>query len=196
MIIGVDIDGILSDFNTGFRKVVVDVTGRDLFGENWTPDDITTWNYTKDQYGYTPEEDKAAWDFVKASPSFWYDSPPLDGAFDFLQSLSGDFIEDVYFITTRMGKHVKVQTEEWLFTNGYRDVPTVLISSDKGGICKGLKVTHYIDDKNENCTGVRDAGGTDCYMLAKPWNQVQNGVPRINTLGEFLEVLRAERGQQ
>ncbi len=188
----IDVDGVLAAFNTGFRKIVVETTGKDLFGENWTPDDITAWNYTKDQYGYTPEEDKAAWNAVKESPSFWYDLPPLTGAFDFLQSLSGDFIEDIYFITTRMGKHVKVQTEEWLFTNGYRDVPTVLISSDKAKCCEALKITHYIDDKNENCQSV-SVTNTKCYMLAKPWNQKQANVPRIDTLQEFLEVLKAER---
>ncbi len=195
MIIGVDIDGCLSDFNTGFKKVVVATTGKDLFGENWTPDGITTWNYTKDQYGYTPDEDKAAWEAVKTSPSFWYDLPPLEGTFDFLQSLSGDFIEDVYFITTRMGKHVKVQTEEWLFTNGYRDVPTVLISGDKAGCCRALNITHYLDDKNENCQAV-SVTNTKCYMLAKPWNEKQEAVPRIPNLQEFLEVLKAERGGQ
>ncbi len=190
MVIGVDIDGILSDFNTGFKKVVVETTGKDLFGANWTPDEIQTWNYTKDQYGYTPEEDKASWKVVKESPSFWYDLPPLAGTFDFLQSLSGDFIDDVYFITHRSGKHVKVQTEEWLFTNGYRDVPTVLISADKAGCCKALDITYYIDDKNENCQSV-SLGNTKCFMLAKPWNQKQDAVSRITSLQEFLEVLKA-----
>ena len=194
IVIGVDVDGVLADFDTGFKKVVVESSGKDLFGEGWTPNDITTWNYTKDQYGYTLEEDKAAWESVKASPSFWYDLPPLDGCFDFLQSLSGDFIEDVYFITQRMGRHVKVQTEEWLFTNGYRDVPTVLISGDKAGCCKSLGITHYIDDKNENCRDVFDAEGTiEIYMLARPWNRQLLGITRLTTLQEFLDILKVER---
>lgn len=195
-IVACDVDGILADFNVGFKNLIVESSGRDLFGDGWTPRDITTWNYAKDQYGYTREEDKEAWSLVKASPTFWFDLPPLEGAEKFLTDLL-DLPHDVYFITNRMGTHVKIQTEEWLYAHGFRDVPTVLISADKDLICEGLGITHYIDDKQENCVDVSGVPNVSTYMLAQSWNRQVNvftnqPIPRINTLQEFMDVIKED----
>ena len=187
-IIGIDVDGVLADFNTSFKDIQVEVSGKDLFGSNWTPRDIRTWNWPTDQYGYSKAEYKAAWDIVKGSEFFWEELSPLEGAVDFLKGLSRLKNNDAYyFVTQRVGINPKRQTEEWLMNNGYLDIPTVLISGKKAEACKALDITHYIDDKVENCKEVQDLGTTKVYMITQGWNHNMEGIPRFDTPKPFLD---------
>src|SRR5712691_9573992 len=112
MIIGVDCDGVLADFNTAFIALCKKVTGRNLFPEGY---EQHTWNYPE-ALGYTSEEVSAVWASIKANPDFWAMLPVYPEAYDalrYLQNLRfrGD---DIYFITNRMGNCPKHQTERWL----------------------------------------------------------------------------------
>lgn len=191
--IGIDVDGILADFNPGYKALVEATTAVRLPEISATFPD--TWNYAVDA-GVTPEEDKAIWKIISESQSFWYDLDPYPEAIPFLKRLS-DFPDsvDTYFITSRPGMVSKKQTEDWLETFGYvgDKFPTVLISSNKGDCASALRLTHYIDDRNENCWDVRDVSPTTKnFMLARPWNKVLEGVPRITDLNSFQLVLEAD----
>lgn len=190
MIIGCDIDGVLSDFNTSFVDVVISVTGKDLFPPR--PFEIPTWHYPE-HYGYSNDELRTVWAQIEQDPLFWFNLSPYPDASRFLQAVHA-MNADVYFITSRGGVAVKLQTEAWLTLYGY-PAPTVLISGQKGTLCSALNVTHYIDDKTENCGDVRDySPETQCYMLERSWNRPIHSVPRIPELQTFLEeVMRASR---
>lgn len=188
-IIGVDIDGVLAQFNESYIDLVIKVTGKDLFPPR--PFAITTWNYPE-AYGYSNEEVSAVWKAIIASRDFWRKLQPYDDAKSFLRQL-WQRDQEVYFITSRVGDHVREQTEFWLKHMGFYH-PTVLISSEKGECCHALKVDFYIDDKNENCVDVAMKSPiTYGYMLARPWNapQVAAGIdiPRIDNLDDFLKVI-------
>ena len=171
--IGIDIDGVIADFNKDFIEKSIEVTGRDLYPER--PFEITTWNYPE-SYGYSNEEVHKIWKEIKTSHDFLEELCYLDA--------------DFYFITARPGLRSKLQTEIWLELHGFPK-PTVLISGDKDGLCKSLGVNFYIDDKVENCEHVEIySPATMCYMLARPWNRKVKGVPRIDTLYEFLGEIR------
>lgn len=190
-VIGVDIDGVLADFNGSYQELIIDQTGRDLFLPK--PYQPHCWQYPR-AVGYTIEEEDTAWETIKDSTTFWQKLNPLPGAREFIHGLEGQ-TDTLYFITSRVGKHVKWQTEDWLQHWAY-DHPTVLISSEKGECCHALKVDYYLDDKDENCEDVwTKSAHTKGYMLAQPWNSTWQhpGVPRLDTLSEFLTIIKGEK---
>lgn len=192
LILGVDIDGVLADFNQAYIDLVIKVSGRDLFPPR--PFDIPTWFYPE-YYGYTDEEVKLAWKEIKNSHDFWWNLSPYAHTQSFIDDLwSLDL--PTYFITQRMGPRVKEQTEEWLVAQG-AIFPTVLVSGGKGACCKVLDITHYIDDKTENCEDVRDySPKTQAYMLKQPWNKEIHSVPRLDHVNEWIEAIKSHKESQ
>lgn len=186
MIIGIDVDGVLSNFGIGFQERIKQVAGRDLFPPNFT---INCWYWCTEQVGYTKEEDKAAWQSVMADPEFWFNLEPFPSTGAVLTALwsrvrKGDY---VYFITDRPGVRTKQQTEEWLIQEGM-PLPTVIVAADKAGVAKALKLGFYVDDKPENFLAVRDVCPT--YLVDRGWNQqVDAGLMRIKeaTLAEVIK---------
>lgn len=192
MRIGIDLDGVVADFNRDFMDLMVFVTDRDQFGTPRPP--ITCWNYPVDQFGYTKAEFSFAWQQVERSDHFWRQLAAYDGALAVLAQLDAlaDAGHDIYYITSRPGKQAKLQTEGWLNARGV-DWPTVLISSAKGACAKALNLDLYIDDKTENCQDVREQAPTcQVLMATQPWNRELPLVPRID-LTQFLAVLKEIR---
>jgi 5'(3')-deoxyribonucleotidase len=191
MRIGVDIDGVLADFNSAFIHRVTEVTNKDLFPVR--PFDIPTWNYPQ-HYGYTEAEVSAVWEDIKADPNFWYDLveyPQTQEALGVLKSMESFSAAEVYFITARPGTEVKYQTEGWLLETGFA-CPTVLISSAKGLCARALNLTHYIDDRWENVVDVRNYNpNTQVFLLTQPWNKDNDaefqGVQRVESVMQFLQ---------
>lgn len=206
--VGIDIDGCLADFNEGYRRILTLVNGEDRFNGELDP---PCWSYEA-HYGYTKDDVRQAWKHIIASPNFWYSLAPYDRTRVFLLSLyqlthKGDF----YFITTRPNSStVKGQTERWLTEMGYRGFPTALIAREsKGLLAAGLGLTHFLDDKPENCFEVKTAQ-PDCevYLLSHRYNLWSHEQCRaftvkvdgkdksapvniISSLDEFYEVVRA-----
>ncbi len=191
MRIGIDVDGVLADFNTAFILRVIKETGKDLFPRR--PFDIPTWNYPE-SYGYTNDEVHAVWTAIKADPQFWLNLPPYADTLQSLSVLSQKSHEgnDLYFVTSRPGINAKSQTEKWLRENGFKDRPTVLISSEKGLCAEALNLDAYIDDRDLNVRDVSDARGqnTKTFLLDRPWNRgfslEKHFITRIATLSEMF----------
>ena len=187
--VGIDVDGVLADFNTSYKKLIEKLTPLRLPDiSDYYPN---TWYYER-AAGISKDDENRVWDAIKSNHSFWHKLQPNLETFDFLQGLD-DLSADIYFITSRVGDSAKYQTEQWLRHNGFIAYPTVLISKEKGLCCKSLKLTHYIDDKNENCTAVSEQSpDTKVFMLACPWNSEQVGIPRIRSVHEFLKQVNAD----
>jgi uncharacterized HAD superfamily protein len=192
-IIGVDVDGVLADFNTAFIDLVVHLTERDLFPKR--PFDIPTWNYPE-HYGYTAAELSAVWEEIKSNDWFWAKLPSYPDVVRSMLYLTacqrqGD---DVYFITSRPGLCAKRQTESWIWERaGYR--PTVLISSHKGLCANALELDAYIDDRWENVYDVATVRrDMRVVLLNRPWNAVygtghtDNPIVRVDHLEGFAEL--------
>lgn len=193
--IGCDMDGVLADFNKAYRERLADVTGRDLIPAGFVP---STWFYATEEFGYTKEEDNATWRSITSDVMFWNNLFAYPDAKWFLQTLLHS-LDEVYFITTRPGRLVKLQSEMWLRRLGYVE-PTVLIAKNaeaKGLLAKGLGLTHFIDDRPENCLAVRrHSPSTKIYLLDYPYNRWADAYlgyamvyTRIASVEEFTNAL-------
>jgi 5'(3')-deoxyribonucleotidase len=189
-IIGVDIDGVLAEFNSGFAARLRAVTGRDLL-----PEDITNppvWNWPT-HFGYTEQEVSKAWDDCWQDPEFWLNLDAIGWVDMFFEDLA-ELDADVYFITDRKGINVKLQTECWLQEYGC-EAPTVLIAGDKGPLAKALRLTHFLDDRDKNCQAVAEATDTQVFLLDRNYNRPSQsmlkaaGVTVLTERQQFLEAL-------
>lgn len=194
MKIGFDIDGVLADFNPPYMDLLIEVSGRDLFGPlRHDPAYPHIWLYPG-AVGYTRAEEDAAWQRIRTEGTFWRGLSPLYPADDVLRALRAlrDAGHDLYFVTSRPGWRAKHQTEEWLEAHGLPGA-TVLICSDKAGAMLLLGLDAYIDDKLGNvnqCARLaklaREMGKV--YLLDRPWNQ--EGVPGNDAAGAEEGVIR------
>lgn len=194
--IGVDVDGVLARFDEEFSKVLIHVTGKNLFP--YLPYDPPCWEWTE-PLGYTREEEGKAWDFVKKSTVFWQTLPAYKDAGNVVKTLIEHSIkgDSVYYITNRMGQNPKKQTERFLYNLGYFGsihVPTVLVTAHKGLAAAALELDCYIDDKPSNCDDVVKHRGlkTQVFLQDRNWNQDFNGkyVTRVKSVLEMLEIVK------
>lgn len=169
MKIGIDIDGVLADFNTGYIDLIRRTTGIQLPPvSNVYPD---VWHYER-AAGVTKKQEHEVWEHIRNS-EFWGQLFPLKGTLEVLDKLTQLRYEghEIYFITSRVGKKVKFQTERWLSLYGMNN-PTVLISDKKGPVAQGLELDVFIDDKPENCADVQLASPkTRVFLLDQPYNR-------------------------
>lgn len=188
MRIGVDVDGVLADFNKTYIDRVIQVTGRDLFPAR--PFVIPCWDYPQ-HYGYTGAELSAVWSLIRKDTTFWrwlsvcdQTVPDAVRLLNF-QTRAGD---DAYFITSRPGLLAKRQTEQWLYDLGM-DNPTVLICDQKGVAANALNLDCYIDDRPENCCATDPYCRT--YIQTRSWNlgyDLPQLVRRVDHISEMLEL--------
>ena len=188
-----DIDGCLADFSNAWERLLVRLSGRNLF-QPGDGDNSPSWNWDKEA-GYTSEERRKAWNHVGTSMTFWSTLDPLIGAEVVHDAADDIWKNDVYFFTNRSEMNAKQQTEAWLMdyvTGGYW--PTVLLANDstgrdKGILCRLLNIDAIIDDKLENIQQVvLESPKTRAYLLDRRYNQDEDGsgYTRVASVEEFL----------
>jgi hypothetical protein len=195
--LGIDVDGVIADFNTAYIARIHGVTGENRFGDDalgladgtWPP----VWDYPE-AYGYTPKQMKAVWKSIGQDDQFWRNLQPLPDVWRKLSLRFHDLREaghEIYFITARSGFKVKHQTEHWLEHHGM--FPSVLIARDKGMATVLLGLDAYIDDRLSNCNetmqAVRFRGMlTRVYLKDAPYNQGPTGEVKEGEFGVEGEV--------
>lgn len=203
--IGVDIDGVLSDFCTTFKDRMIEVTGVDLFPPCVISPPVWTW---PQHFGYTDEQVRRTWDLLQKDYLFWECLTPYQETTKFLRRL-GEFGDDIYFITSRPGVDGKLQSERWLEQHGY-PMPTVInVLPDaaekqtgtgplKAMVAKALRLTHFIDDRADNCREVKLAcPETQVFLLHHNYNRAEQeelqslGIVVIHSVQRFIEALDA-----
>ena len=212
MRIGFDVDGVLARFTTAYQQLVVDVAGIDLF----EPHDATSppcWHWPEYR-GYNTHIMNTVWGRIKNSHDFWMSLSELPDCCT-LRTLILDLQRwhDIYFVTSRVGRDVKWQTEQWLRLHLQMDLPTVLISSEKGLVARALKLDVYVDDNADNVNDVveqtllstrrqrvslgDEQPDTRVYLIDKSYNRppgvpkepvsVDSRVTRVATLGQMFD---------
>src|SRR5262245_48533031 len=130
--LGIDVDGVVADFVSGFYKLGNKMCGT---GHVLPP---TTWDF---EDKFTKEQYKAIWAELRTTPNFWESLRPLPGTGK-LKSLPKD-VQPI-FVTQRLttaGKSPYAQTCAFLRNWFYISYPCVLVvenAADKVAICKSL----------------------------------------------------------
>lgn len=185
--IGIDVDGVLADFNRAYGNLTIEIADENKFPTGWREDKNfpTTWSWPEAS-GYSKEVMHEVWRTIKTSYTFWISLDPLP---DFDKDLLNALIaaHETYFITARPGWLPKKQTEVWFAMNSVQDA-TVLISDKKGYAAAALDLDIYIDDKLENIIDVERTMGTGChaYLINRPYNQDGKVRLRADNLGEVF----------
>lgn len=189
-IFGIDLDGVLADFCQSYIKVLNKVSGKRAD----TSYDPTQWHFEGD-LGFTPEEVKAAWKEIRNNPDFWFNLKEQFDAAQTINILWGAYTSGhtVYFISDRAGIHPHAQTTGWLVTRGF-PAPSVLITpeqergvSEKGRAARALGLTHFLDDKPENCWSVKQhQPSCQVYLLRKTYNDKPEVVAKAAEMGVII----------
>lgn len=188
--IGIDLDGVIFDYITGYNGVA-----DDIFGLKLPPYDRENypkkWNWMGELL--TKEQDKQIRKIIHTDPTFWEKLQVYPWAINLGEYLW--VLDEVYFITSRTGKHIKYQTEISLQNLGISS-PTVLIvpfALHKTNIVNGLHLDIMIEDKPETLSSLfYSCPHTTICRLIQPWNHECLGLPIYN-LQDFLKSLNEKR---
>lgn len=191
MRIGVDVDDVLADFVNRYLAI-----SREMFGR--PADGIVPNDWEMSNIGLTPEEHKAVWDRIQATPNFWETLSRKQ----FTQELDAASREHtLFFITSRVetaGDPVEVQTAEWLWKKGV-DYPTVIVATKgvrKGELAQALKLDAFIDDRKENVIEVKAANPEMIVAIKSTahnadFDNARYGIERVNSFDGFIRRLES-----
>lgn len=142
--IGIDLDGVIYNFNSAYHDKLIKITGENRFPTDWY---APVWDWDK-FYGYTNDEITATLTAIQKDKLFWQKLKLLvePEVMSRLNVLSKE--NDLYFLTNRFGIKCKQQTEKALYDAGI-NYPTVMIVRDKLPVIKALNLDFFVDDKLE-----------------------------------------------
>ena len=183
--IGIDVDGVLCNFCYGARELC-----KQLF--DGRPDDSlvqTGWSF--ESLGITHDEESQMWDVIDQTPNWWMGLTKLPDTGSLVQLCEE---HRVIFITNRKdgsGLPVDRQTFHWLLKH-YRNIPspTVVLSTRKGSIAKGLNLDYFIDDRIKNVQEVVDAlPSCKTFIQDGTYNKEYKRAPRVQNFNEFAQII-------
>lgn len=189
MKVGIDVDGVLANFNLGFAHVLADVTGeRNIYQDAEVEPSV--WNWPLDIA--TEVEVERAWERVKTSRTWW---AGLRQVRDIGQSLlmaenMGLDGHEVYFITSRPGVYAQVQTAQWIGQHSFIQYPAVLVCDLKPLAARALRLDALIDDYPPNLADLPQ--GCRGLLVDRPWNaswRLGRGIERVENCDAALESL-------
>lgn len=158
--IGLDIDGVLADFNGAIN----DYIGNEHYEAlDWADPNIVK-----------------AFKEVKDNPAFWLNLMPLVNPKDI------PFEPHCYITTRSIDKEI---TEKWLFNNGFADAPVYCTAPGENKIELALKsgVQYFIDDYWVNYTDLNNAG-ICTFLMSRSYNaKYDAGYKRIKDFKDFKE---------
>ncbi len=179
-VLGVDLDGVCADYNSGFREVVAADRGVDPASLPMP----TEWGFHN--WGLDDDEFARLHKLAVSDKRMLRHLPPIDGCADALWRLS-DLGAWIRIITHRLyinwGHAAAVSdTVAWLDENRipYRDICFL-------GAKPQVEADAYIDDAPHNITALRDAGNT-VIIFDQPYNQQLEGL-RADDWAEVEEIV-------
>lgn len=185
MNIMLDVDGVYADFVKGFYALAR--THDDTVPQYATP-------HQKDWHiweGVSKKIQNKCWEQIERSSEFWRLLDPIVDAEDRLATRA--FVEKqvVYFVTSRPGKDVKYQTEQWLKSYLSVDLPTVLVAETgkyKADIAKALCIDWSLEDNGPNAVaiGKNISNPRQSYLLDRLYNREYSQAPRVKSVSDFF----------
>ena len=183
---GMDIDGVLANFDRGF----LDVLNR-VYGKEYTEEDLENkrdWDYFKTLEDLTLEQENDAFKYL--GEWFWLRLEPYDQKAMLAISLLSEK-HNIYFITDRHPNPTKEltlwQTRKWL--EHFNISPAgVILTKEKPQACKLLGLEYFIDDNVKNVNNINKTD-TKCFVMNKSYNS-KCKAERIYSIWDYISIIR------
>lgn len=175
MRLGIDLDGVVADFNEGWTRL-----HREEFGSEVTPEMVTTWDGLHHVAGFTDME--TFWRWARPNvrrPSIFRHLTPYPGALDTLRRL--DALGHRIVIVTTKPNWARVDTLRWLADH---EVPTgeIHITFRKSDVPCDV----YLDDSPHVLAElVRHRSDAHICRFVRPWNDELDGTVAVASWDDF-----------
>jgi uncharacterized HAD superfamily protein len=196
-VVGIDLDGVLCDFNTRMVSFVNAVAGT-----IHRPSDVTRYDYTE-CLGVTEEQVIQAFEeYVDGVPNFWKHIAATSSK-NILSAAQISRETNLYAITKRretcndarsVWETTIGQSRYWLeaYNIHVAGVVRVDYSKDKLNAIKILQCEYFLDDHPDTFVSCYNEG-INIYLMDAPYNRhVDAGNRRISSVEEYLEIIRSD----
>ncbi|MCB1246975.1 MAG: hypothetical protein KDB69_06910 [Acidimicrobiia bacterium] len=173
MRLGIDLDGVVADFNTGWMRRY-----NEAYGTALTPDLVDHWDAMMSLTHFASMDEFWEWSRQWPDPRLFRDLPVVDGALESMQRLATD--HEIVIITTKppWANH---DTFAWIADTG---IPTneVHITDRKWLVDCDV----YLDDGPHNLNVlVRERPDRTICRYVQPWNSPVDGTIDIDSWDTF-----------
>jgi hypothetical protein len=187
--LGIDVDGVLADFRTAFRKAAERCL-RHVIDES---QDLETAG------PLSPEDVRRVWEHIGRTPNWWMDVPAYEPEqIARLYSIARAANWEVFFMTKRppsAGDTVQFQTQWWIERFGFYLPAVMTVPGSRGDIANGLRLDIVIDDQLINCVEVISAAPAKALLMLRSADTAardhasNRGIGVVSSVSEALTVL-------
>lgn len=185
LIIGMDLDGVLCDFDSRYQEQLNQIKG----GPRIKYTSPTKWHFEEDM-GFKRVHVEEFWNTVAQQSYFWEHLPALATQTD-INTLNKFKNYGVLYYISKRPLHLQTTTQNWV--NQKLPHAPVILTNNKGFIAKGLELDAMFDDKPQNLEHIYDTVQDRCklFLVNRSWNRsYQNDkVIRIDRILEGFDIL-------
>lgn len=175
MRLGIDLDGVVADFNAGWIRL-----HRDEFGSDLRPEMVTTWDGLHELGGFADMD--AFWRWARGNderPSIFRHLDPYPDALDTLHALDRSGHQIV--IVTTKPRWARVDTLRWLADHELPTSEVHMIEAKHRVTCDA-----YLDDSPHVIPAlVRHRPDALVCRFVRPWNVAVAGAVDVTSWAEF-----------
>jgi hypothetical protein len=184
--LGIDVDGVVADFQSAFRALAERELGLPA-------SDVET--------ELSKSDVDRLWRVVADTTNWWLDVPAYEpDQIKRLYAQARTARWEMFFMTSRppsAGDSVQLQTQVWLERHGYF-LPSVLTtpSGARGEVARSLRLDLALDDRMVNCLEIISASNSKALMLLRPPAEPRareaaeaRGIGVVSSLAEALDAV-------
>ena len=192
--IGLDMDGVLTSFYSGFKKLIKDIHGVDIPEEH-----PSKWYWCRDYL--TRKQEDVIWREVYKSKTFWRELPvcPKLALDDYKRIRELCETDEVFIVTHTVSNdlyQVSYQRLDWLaeYCGLERHKYTLVITDKKIDYINSVGLDFYIDDKPSFLRESSKCLATSIIKMNWEYNEDVD-VFGVNNVTEYLNVIqRSKKG--
>lgn len=179
MRLGIDLDGVVADFNAGWIRL-----HRDEFGSELRPEMVQTWDGLHELAGFA--DMRAFWRWARGNderPSIFRHLDPYPDALETLHRLDRAG-HDIVIVTTKP-RWARVDTLRWLADH---DLPTAEVHMTD--VKHSVACDVYLDDAPHVLHElVRHRGSSTICRFVRPWNEPLAGTVEVASWDDFHTIV-------